>query len=421
MTGWEENCGIAAYLKNIANRESFPSISPYLIVNWIRSVVNRCSPNDSGLCDKIAAMLLESIEAVNFRNLQGSILFGQGLNILIGENGMGKTNWLEAIAVLASTRSFRTARLQDAISFNNQTAMIGGSVRESPEIVRDLRIVIAGNTKTVTVNAKKETVSRYLGQLHAVVFNSDELEIVRGQPDARRRFLDTGIVSLHPPFVQVFADYSRVIKQKNALLQTARDNDETAEKIADRLEPWNSQLAPLAAKIHRGRVRFIERINEVLEKRLFGREELSVRYLSSLEGKGDLADYQTLISERLSLRVQAEVTAGHSLIGIHRDDMELKFDGHDIRKFGSAGQQRSALLLLQLANISVFHATRGEYPLFLIDDIDAELDYKRIGKLLKFLEGKTQTFVTTSKESFVEKFSVGASVFKVANGTIEIQ
>ena len=421
VTGWEENCGIAAYLKNIPNRESFPSINPYLIVNWIRSVVNRCSPNDSGLCDKIAAMLLESIEAVNFRSLQGSISFGEGLNILIGENGMGKTNWLEAIAVLASTRSFRTARLQDAISFNNQTAMIGGSVRESPEIVRDLRIVIAGNTKTVTVNAKKETVSRYLGQLHAVVFNSDELEIVRGTPDARRRFLDIGIVSLHPPFVQVFADYNRVIKQKNALLQTARDSDETTEKVAERLEPWNSQLAPLAAKIHRARVRLIERINEVLEKRLFGREELSVRYLSSLEGKGDLADYQNLITERLSLRMQAEVSAGHALIGTHRDDMELKFDGHDIRKFGSAGQQRSALLLLQLANISVFHATRGEYPLFLIDDIDAELDYKRIGKLLKFLEGKTQTFVTTSKESFVEKFSVDASVFKVANGTIEIQ
>ncbi len=365
-------------------------------------------------------MLLESIEANDFRNLSGRIAFADGLNILIGENGMGKTNWLEAIAVLASTRSFRTARLQDAVLFGSETAMIAGRVRESPEIVRDLRIVIAGNTKTVTVNAKKETVSRYLGQLHAVIFNSDELEIVRGQPDARRRFLDAGIVSLHPPFVQVFADYNRVIKQKNALLQAARENEEPIQTTADHLEPWNSQLAPLAAKIHRARVRFIERINEVLEKKLFGREELSVRYLSSLEGKGNLENYQNLITERLSLRVQAEVVAGHSLIGTHRDDMELKFDGHDIRKFGSAGQQRSALLLLQLANISVFHATRGEYPLFLIDDIDAELDYKRIGKLFEFLQGKTQTFVTTSKESLVEKFGANATIFKIENGAAKI-
>jgi DNA replication and repair protein RecF len=366
-------------------------------------------------------MLLESIEARDFRSLTGKIECGQGLNILAGENGQGKTNWLEAIGVLAHTRSFRTAKLQETVNFNSDLAWIRGQVRESPEILRELRVEIKGNTKTLSINDKKESINRYLGQLHAIVFNADELEIVRGLPDARRRFLDAGIVSLHPPFVQVFADYNRVIKQKNALLQAAKDGGEPFEKASETLEPWNSQLAPLAAKIHRARVRFIERINEVLEKKLFGREELSICYLSSLEGKGDLTDYQNLMAERLSLRVQAEVAAGHALLGTHRDDMELKFDGHDIRKFGSAGQQRSALLLLQLANISVFHATRGEYPLFLIDDIDAELDYKRIGKLLGFLAGKTQTFVTTSKESLIERFGANALVFRVENGAAKLQ
>ncbi|MEO6654667.1 MAG: DNA replication and repair protein RecF [Pyrinomonadaceae bacterium] len=365
-------------------------------------------------------MQLETLEAINFRNLQGVIDFHVGLNVLIGENGHGKTNWLEAIGVLASTRSFRTARLQDAVNFESEAAVIRGSVRESPEIMRELCVLITGNTKTVSVNDKNETVNRYLGQLHAVVFNSDELEIVRGLPDARRRFLDAGIVSLHPPFVQVFADYNRVIKQKGALLQSAREGDLSLDKVREVLEPWNSQLVTLASKINRARLRFIERVNEVLEKKLFGREELSIRYLSSLEGKGDLADYEKLVTERLRLRVQAEVAAGHALIGTHRDDLELNFDGHDIRKFGSAGQQRSTLILLQLANISVFYATRGEYPVFLIDDIDAELDYRRIGRLLEFLDGKAQTFVTTSKESFVEKFGSDARVFRVENGTAEI-
>lgn len=366
-------------------------------------------------------MLLEKLGAQNFRNLRGAISFAKGLNIFVGENGQGKTNWLEAIAVLASTRSFRTARLQDAIDFDSDTAMIQGDVRESPEILRQLRVIIAGNTKTVSVNDKKVTVHSYLGQLHAVVFNSDELEIVRGPADSRRRFLDTGIVSLHPPFVQVFADYNRVIKQKNALLQSARDSEHTFSRIAEMLEPWNTQLIKYAVKIYKARVRFIERINEVLEKRLFGREEISVRYLSSLESRGDLANYEDLITERLALRVQAEVVSGHALIGPHRDDVELKYDGHDIRKFGSAGQQRSALLLIQLASISVFHATRGEYPLFLIDDIDAELDYRRIGKLLEFLIGKAQTFVTTSKESFVAEFGSSAAVFRVNDGNVERQ
>ena len=366
-------------------------------------------------------MQLESLDVQSFRNLQGGIVCGRGLNILVGENGQGKTNWLEAIGVLASTRSFRTTRLHEAVNFGENEAFIRGNVRESPEIVRELRVVIQGNTKTMLVNDKKETVQRYLGQLHAVVFNADELEIVRGQPDARRRFLDAGIISLHPPFVQVFADYNRVIKQKNALLQNAREIGQTIEKTADLLEPWNEQLAALAAKIHKARTRFVERLNEVLEKKLFGREETSVQYLSSLEGKGDLDDYKTLITERLQLRVQAEVIAGHALIGTHRDELEILFDRHDLRKFGSAGQQRSALLLLQLANITVYNATRGEYPLFLLDDIDAELDYARIGQLLEYLDGKTQTFVTTSKDSFVQKFGVNSTLFKVANGTAEIQ
>jgi DNA replication and repair protein RecF len=318
--------------------------------------------------------------------------------------------------VLASTRSFRTTRLQEAIAFGENSFAVRGSGRQSAEITRALSVVVQGNTKSLLVNGKKEAVQRYLGQLHAVVFNSDELEIVRGNPDARRRFLDNGIISLHPPFVQVVSEYNRVIKQKNALLLSARDREANPEQIRESLYPWNLQLATLAAKIHRSRIRFVERINEILEKKLFGREELSVRYISSLEGKGDLSLYEAAITERLAMRTQAEIVAGHALIGTHRDDLALTFDGHDIRRYGSSGQQRSALLLLQLANIGVFEATRGEYPLFLIDDIDAELDYRRIGKLLEFLKGKSQTVITTSKESFVEKFGAAGAVFRVVAG-----
>ena len=360
---------------------------------------------------------MESIEASNFRNLKGRLALGGGLTILSGENGQGKTNWLEAIRVLASARSFRTSKLHEATTFGENSFFVRGSVRESPEITRLLSVAVQGNSKTLAVNGKKETAQRYLGHLHAVVFNSDELEIVRGHPESRRRFLDAGIISLHPPFIQVLSDYAKVIKQKSALLLSARDREATVEEIRDTLEPWNSQLASLAAKIHRARVRFVERINQVLEKKLFGREELAIRYLSSLEGKGDLNQYETAIRDRLTLRAQAEIVSGHALIGTHRDDLELTFDGHDIRKFGSAGQQRSALLLLQLSNIAVFHATRGEYPLFLIDDIDAELDYRRIGKLLEFLEGRSQTIVTTSKDSFVKQFGSRASIIRVENGT----
>jgi DNA replication and repair protein RecF len=361
-------------------------------------------------------MLLESLEARNFRNIEGKIPCGKNLNIIFGENGQGKTNWLEAIYLLATTKSFKTARLSEAVKFDEELAIIKGTVKQSAEIHRNLQVALQGNTKILTVNNKKETIQRFLGELHAIVFNSDELEIVRGTPEARRKFLDGGIVSIYPPFVQTLSDYNRVIRQKNSLLHSAQDNGFSLDKVAELLEPWNEQLIQLATRIHKARIRFVERLNEVLEKKLFGKEEITIRYASSLEGKGDLSDYAALLAERLNLRVQAELVSGYSLIGTHRDDLEVTFDGHDLRKFGSSGQQRSALLILQLANVSVFYEQHNEYPLFLLDDIDAELDYKRIGQLLEFLQDKTQTFVTTSKESFTEKFGAGAEIFTIENG-----
>lgn len=363
-------------------------------------------------------MLLELLEAENFRNLQGKMLCAKGLNVIFGDNGQGKTNWLEAIYLLATTKSFKTARLQETVKFDEDLAIVRGTVHQGADINRVLQVAMQGNTKTLSVNNKKETVQRFLGQLHAVVFNSDELEIVRGNPEARRKFLDGGIVSIYPPFVQTLADYNRVIRQKNSLLQSARDNEFSVEKTAELLEPWNEQLILHASRIHKARVRFVERLNAVLEKKLFGREELSINYVSSLEGKGDLNDYSNLLAERLKIRVQAELVSGYALLGTHRDDLDILFDGHDLRKYGSSGQQRSALLVLQLANLQVYFSQHNEYPLFLLDDIDAELDYKRIGQLLEFLEDKTQTFVTTSKESFVEKFGGAAQIFTVSGGKV---
>lgn len=363
-------------------------------------------------------MLLESVEAENFRNLNGKIECGNGLNIIFGENGQGKTNWLEAIYILATTKSFKTARLTEAIKFEEKMAIVRGEVRQSEEIVRKIQVIMQGNAKTLTVNNKKETVQRFLGQLHTIIFNSDELEIVRGTPSARRKFLDGGIVSIYPPFVQTLSDYNRVIKQKNTLLQTARDKEYALDQVTELLEPWNEQLIQLSTRIYKARIRFIERLNEVLQKKLFEREEVSIRYVSSLEGKGDLNDYAGLIAERLKLRIPAELYSGYALIGTHRDELEINFDGKDLRKFGSSGQQRSALLILQIANLSVYYEQNKEYPLFLLDDIDAELDYKRIGQLLEFLQDKTQTFVTTSKESFVTDFGENSKVITVENGEI---
>lgn len=361
-------------------------------------------------------MLLESLEADNFRNLSGKISWGPGLNLIYGDNGQGKTNWLEAIYLLATTKSFRTQRPQEAVRFDENLAIVRGVVARSSELQRELQVAIQGSTKTLSVNGKREAVTRYLGQLHTVAFTADELEVVRGGPDARRRFLDRGVVSLHHTYVQTLADYQRVIKQKNRLLQDAADAELSIAETSVRLAPWNEQIVNLSAQIYRARIDYVNRLNEALERRLFGHEEITIRYVSTLEGKGDLSAYEELLTERLHLRVQAELAAGYALIGAHRDDLKILFDGRDMRSFGSSGQQRSALIILDLAAISVYYSWHNEYPLFLLDDVDAELDQKRIGQLLEYLERRTQTFITTSKESLVTQYAARACVVEVASG-----
>jgi DNA replication and repair protein RecF len=135
-----------------------------------------------------------------------------------------------------------------------------------------------------------------------------------------------------------------------------------------------------------------------------------------MEGKGELVDFANLFRERLAVRLQAEATAGHALIGPHRDDLEILADGREVARFGSAGQQRSALLLLDLAQVSIYNSIYEESPVLLIDDIDAELDRGRIEALLSVLEGRAQTFVSTSRRAIANRYRDRAEVFYVERG-----
>jgi len=360
-------------------------------------------------------VFLKSIEVDRFRNLSGRIDWANGTNVLYGNNGQGKTNWLESIQILAHGKSFRTRHLHEAIAFGESTGSVSGMVHRGDAIDRELRVGIQRNTKQTFVNGKRESAVRYLGQLHAVWFTSDELEVVRGGPDARRSFLDRGVISLHSPYAQTLSDYSKVIKQKKRLLEQAAEREIRLDELRDLIEPWNKQLIALGAQIHRARNRYVDLLVEALEHSLFG-DALAIRYVSSLETKGDLSNYEQLIAERLRLRLEAEMFSGACLIGPHRDDLDILFRDRNLRSFGSAGQQRSALITLDLAVISVYHFKHQDYPIFLINDVDAELDGIRIERLLEYLDGRTQTFVTTSKRNHFERFNQRANFYEVRDG-----
>jgi len=361
-------------------------------------------------------MFLESLEVENFRNLSGKIFWGPGLNIIYGDNGQGKTNWLEAIHTLSRTRSFRTQRLQESIRFGEQSAFIDGQVSVGEDLRRELRISLRENTKSISVNGKREPLARYLGLLQVFAFTADQLEVVRGTPEARRHFIDRGVASLRPAYVQTVIDYNKVIKQKNRILQNASENELRVEETENLIAPWNDQLLRLGTEIHEARMAYTEQLRAALERRLFESTELQIRHVSSLETKGDIGNYEALLRQRLELRLPAEISAGRSLIGPHRDDLAIHLAGREMRTYGSSGQQRSALLLLDLAAISVYNSSHNDYPIFLVDDVDAELDEKRIRRLLEYLEGRTQTFITTSKRSHLEGFLSKANVQEIVAG-----
>ena len=364
-------------------------------------------------------MLLTRIEASGFRNLEGFTEFGPGLNIFYGDNAQGKTNWLEAVYILGNTKSFRTSQLRECIAFDRSQALLRGETLRG-SVTKQIQLLIAEDSKQQFVNGKREALARYLGNLAVFVFSLEEMDVIRGEPGQRRRFIDRGAVTTSPRFLNTLSRYNQVIKQKNRLLGEASKSD-TPTQFISQVEAWNEQLVELGASIHDERTNYVERLNGVLDQNdhgraIFGAERINVRYRSQLEGKGDLGHYADLFRERLALRLTAEIAAGHSLIGPHRDDLEILSDGREVARYGSAGQQRSALLLLDLAQVSIYNSVYEESPVLLIDDIDAELDRGRIEALLLELEGRTQTIVSTSRRAIANRYRDRASVHYVERG-----
>lgn len=361
-------------------------------------------------------MYLSHLEAIHFRNLSGALDFSPGLNVLFGANAQGKTSWLEAVYLLGTTKSFKTAQPKEAIRHDAEEAILRGTIQNG-NLSRDIQLLLTRTSKQTFINGKRDAVTRYLGILDAIAFTADEMEVVRGGPEYRRRFVDRGLVSTLPSYLGTLAEYNRVLKQKNSLLRSASESDDPT-RFYPLLEPWNDQLVALGAEIHAARLGYVEKLRAALQPKLFQNESITMRYKSSLEGKGDLSDYPALMRERLTHHLANEISLGYALVGPHRDDVEILSDGYDISRFGSSGQQRSALLILDLAQMVVYHSVLDDYPVFIVDDIDAELDRNRIEILLDTLAGNSQVFISTSKRAIAQHYRERAKTIEIAAGKI---
>jgi DNA replication and repair protein RecF len=367
---------------------------------------------------------LESLYLTHFRNYaKAEIHFENSVNVIIGENAQGKTNVLEAIYMLAMAKSHRTTFDKELIHWDEDYAKIEGRIQK----VRGglpLELIVSRKGKKAKVNhLERKKLSQYIGTLNVVMFAPEDLYLVKGSPGVRRRFIDMEIGQVYPVYMHQMNQYHKLLGQRNALLKTLQRRRENKDMMLDIL---TGQLSELAARIVRKRYEFINLLQQRARPihRSISRdlEMLGIRYKSSVEvsEKEELSKMTDEYEAAFAKLKEREIERGVTLVGPHRDDIGLSINEKDVQTYGSQGQQRTTALSLKLAEIELIKNETDEYPILLLDDVLSELDDYRQSHLLGTIQGKVQTFVTTTSVDGIDHDTLReAATYRVSEGNIE--
>lgn len=347
----------------------------------------------------------------NYRNLH--VELESGFNVFAGPNAQGKTNLLEALYLLSTTRLLRGFRDAEAIMETETKALVEAELLHTRS-----RIGVAlerGIRKRATLNGMNlSRAADLIGRLPCVCVSSADFPIVRGEPSDRRLFLDIELSQLHPGYLRHFTLYKRALEQRNALLKLSQERPQPDEMF----ESWEEQLAEHGASIRTMRQRYVDELRphfERLHAFLGGGEALALSYM----GRDPAMDADELLEAFKGNRRQ-ETMRGTTQIGPHRDDLLIEIGGREARLYGSQGQQRTAVIALKMATLE--HATEelGAAPLLLLDDILSDLDERRRGMLVELvLQQAGQTVLTCTEASAAgEDILRLAKVFEVEAGTV---
>ncbi|MDZ8050010.1 MAG: DNA replication/repair protein RecF [Aulosira sp. ZfuVER01] len=372
-------------------------------------------------------MYLKSIHLRQFRNYTDQkVEFTAAKTILVGNNAQGKSNLLEAVELLATLRSHRMARDRDLVQEGEAIAQINASL-ERQTCVSDLSLTLRRNgRRSVALNG--ESVRRqmdFLGVLNAVEFSSLDLDLVRGGPEGRRSWLDTLLIQLEPVYAHILQQYNQVLRQRNAFLKQTQDSALSTQH-SEQLAVWDAQLATTGTRVIRRRERAIQRLAPIATKwhsSISGStEKLQIEYAPSVPlGENYPQEVQQAFLEKIQQRAIAELRQGTTLVGPHRDEVELIINQTPARQYGSQGQQRTLVLALKLAELQLIEEVVGEPPLLLLDDVLAELDPYRQNQLLDAIQDRFQTLITTTHlGSFDSQWLNSSQILLVKAGEISL-
>ncbi|EOT26235.1 DNA replication/repair protein RecF [Enterococcus saccharolyticus] len=369
-------------------------------------------------------MRLSNLQLQNFRNYDDlSLTFTKNLVIFLGENAQGKTNVLESIFVLAMTRSHRTTNEQELIQWDKNLAAIRGTIeRQHTSVPLELFLTKKGR-KTKVNHIEQKKLSSYIGQLNVILFAPEDLSLVKGSPQLRRKFLDMEIGQIDPVYLYDLVQYQKVLKQRNQYLKQLAEKKQTDELY---LEVLTEQLVEFGSKVLIARQKFVKRLeywaSQLHHKISQNKENLVIDYISSVPDApwDNLEAVQTAFRQALEKVKNKEQFRQVTLAGPHRDDLIFLINEKNVQTFGSQGQQRTTALSVKLAEIDLMKEETGEYPVLLLDDVMSELDDARQLHLLETIEGKVQTFLTTTTlEHVKDKMTVEPEIFYVRQGQLE--
>jgi DNA replication and repair protein RecF len=353
-------------------------------------------------------MRLLTLRARNFRNFESLELdCAPRLNIFVGDNGQGKTNILESVYVLGQLRSFRGVGRTELTRWGAEVVSLQGSVQH-PAHGTEVTLGMSWNGQRRLLKVQGREIARaidYLGHLSALVFAADSVQVIKGSPEGRRRLVDRALVSLQPTYLSLLQQHHMVLKQRNRLLK---------EPKIDRanLDVWNAKFAEVGAAVVQARARYVQRLNRRLAElsalKLGSPAALQLSYQPVLgpanaapagddgvDGNGHLAAIAQRLADGITQMEREELRARMSLIGPQRDDIDFRLEGHDLRSFGSQGEQRLAVLLIVIGMLEDIEAEIGTPPIILLDDMVAELDRRRRGLLWEFLQTiRAQVFLS---------------------------
>lgn len=364
-------------------------------------------------------MFLRQLSVSNFRNYDNiSINLSPNVNIFCGNNAQGKTNLLEAIYFLGITKSHRCQNQEDLIKSDKDFSNVSG-VLEIEDNTLELFIGFDKSKKNLKINNQSiKKVRDYLSNMNIIIFCPDDLEIIKGLPEVRRRFLNTEISQISTSYVKVLEEYNKLLKMRNDYLNDSSNFfDDTYYDIL------TNYLIERAINVYKYRKNFIDKINKIVGNiyyQVAGYENFNIKYIPSIDVDYSSFDLKSEINNMYKEIRNEEKRLKKTLLGPHRDDFEFLLDDKNLKVYGSQGQQRIGVISLKLSEISIIKNIKNTTPIILLDDVFSELDDKKKNSLLQYIKNESQVIITTTDlNNMHSELLENAKIMKINNGNLE--